>query len=145
MDRDQRAMFGPLIRGARKLNGLDQETLAEMVGVTRRTIGSIERGDTVPQPRVLKKLLQVLSLEPVPSDPDVQQFVALIEPLLQTVPAARRPALVQTIMEAVVAELRTGQIIPIPLSAAPSSVPDAVAADEQEQSIAGEAEESDTP
>lgn len=105
MDADERRAWGPLIREARKAQGLDQEDLAEMAGTTRRTIGSIERGDTTAQTDVLRRILTALGLtETLELDPDVKNFVAMIGPLLQRLGADERarlmPAIVRLVADA---------------------------------------------
>jgi transcriptional regulator with XRE-family HTH domain len=108
MNRDQRAAYGPVIREARKAKGLDQETLAEMTGISRRTIGSIERGDTVAQREPLVKLLTVLDLMPRATDDDVTSFLVVIAPLLQQVEPELRPRLMQDLVGVVLTEIRHG-------------------------------------
>lgn len=146
VDREQRRAFGPLIRQARKNKGLDQSTLEEMTGISRRTIGSIERGDTVAQRDVLAKLLAVLDLKPIILDPEVKTFLTVIEPLLQEVDPDRRPRVMANLVAMLVAEIRGADqhvVVftnsPAPVSDDSSSVELAIAAHE-DGSIAGEVE-----
>lgn len=48
----------------RKEKGMTQETLAELSGVTVRTIQRIEAGDVVPQHHTVKLLAEALNIEP---------------------------------------------------------------------------------
>lgn len=91
MNTEERKAWAALIREARVEQGLDQETLAEMVDVTRQTISNIETGRSTAQPRVLERILTTLGLwEPVELDQDVKNFLALIGPLLQQLPTDAR-------------------------------------------------------
>lgn len=111
VNREQRAAYGPLIRDARKGLGLDQATLAEMTGISRRTIGSIERGDTVAQQEVLDRLLKVLNLEQADVDPDVEALLSVIQPLLQQVDQSRREHLWNWVINAVALEVRASRAL----------------------------------
>lgn len=52
--------FGEKIKRARADLGLDQEQLAELCGVTRRSIVSYETGGKLPRARTLRRLSEVL-------------------------------------------------------------------------------------
>ncbi len=52
--------FGEKIKHARAELGLDQEQLAELCGVTRRSIVSYETGGKLPRARTLRRLSEVL-------------------------------------------------------------------------------------
>jgi transcriptional regulator with XRE-family HTH domain len=107
MNADERKAWGPLIREARKAQGLDQEALARMADTTRRTVGSIERGDTTGQPDVIRRILDALGLAPDPElDPDVRNFVALIGPLLQRLNDGERARLMPAIVELIADALK---------------------------------------
>lgn len=109
MDMNERRAWGPLIREARKAQGIDQETLAQMAGTSRRTVGSIERGDTVAQTQVLKRILQSLGLsEGLGVDSDVNNFLAMIGPLLQRLDGAERARVMPAIAALIAEELRGG-------------------------------------
>ncbi len=71
---------------------MSQDDLAEAAGTTRRTIGSLERGHTNPQPGTLGRILKVLGLDAAPAfDQEVETYLSsIIGPLLQQVPAAQR-------------------------------------------------------
>lgn len=110
MNRDERATWGPLVRAARDTQGLTQQELAEMANTTRRTVGSIERGDSTPQLGVLERVLEVLGLwspegdvTPIVRafaslDDDVLSFLALAGPLLQRLPMDVRADLMDELM-----------------------------------------------
>lgn len=94
VDREERAAWARLIRDLRRGKDLDQEQLASLADTTRRTIGSIERGDSVPQEDVLRRVLGVLGIDPEPeTSQDVRNFIALITPLLERLPAEVRAEL----------------------------------------------------
>ena len=52
--------FGEKLKEGRSRLGLGQEQLAELCGVTRRTIVSYETGGKLPRPRTLQRLSEVL-------------------------------------------------------------------------------------
>lgn len=111
VNRDERAAYGPIIREARRAKGIDQDTLAQMTGLSRRTIGSIERGDSVAQREPLLKLLTALDLAPTAADKDVRAFLTMVTPLLQQVDPDRRPRLMQDMVGVVLTEIRYGSRI----------------------------------
>jgi transcriptional regulator with XRE-family HTH domain len=100
MDRNERAAWGPRIRLARVRAGMRQEELAAKAGTTTRTLGSIERGDSVGQASVIERLIDALNLETSqpPLDPEVEVLVAMIGELLQQMPAEARPAVAREIV-----------------------------------------------
>ena len=57
---DIRTTIAARIHELRKQNGFTQRELAERSGVSRRTIQSIEAGDTLPRIEVLRKVLKAL-------------------------------------------------------------------------------------
>lgn len=71
-----------------------------MAGTTTRTLGSIERGDSVGQAGVIEKLIAALNLEAAQPtlDPEVEVLVAMIGELLQQMPAEARPAVAREIV-----------------------------------------------
>ena len=90
----ERLIWGQKIKDLRLSQGMGQEELAEASGVTRRTLGSIERGDVAGQAAKLTSILRILGVESEPrgySDFTEQQM-AIIAPLLDSVPAERRAA-----------------------------------------------------
>ncbi|MFC5676026.1 helix-turn-helix domain-containing protein [Aeromicrobium endophyticum] len=100
MDRNERAAWGPRIRLARVRAGMRQEELAAKAGTTTRTLGSIERGDSVGQASVIGKLIDALGLETSQPalDPEVEVLVAMIGELLQQTPAEARPGVAREIV-----------------------------------------------
>lgn len=105
MNRDERKAWGPLIRTAREALGLTQDDLAEQANTTRRTLGAIERGDTVAQLAVLERLLASLGMSPQQIDGDVETFLSMLGPLLQLLNAEQRAALMPEIARMVATEL----------------------------------------
>jgi transcriptional regulator with XRE-family HTH domain len=101
MNRDERRAWGPLIRAAREAQGLKQEDLADQARTSRRTLGSIERGDSVAQHDVLSRLLDVLGLTPRRLDDDIEAFMAMLGPLLQMLTVEQRLAVMPEVMQLV--------------------------------------------
>lgn len=103
MDKDERRAWGSVIRDLRKAAGLDQEQLAEQARTSRRTIGSIERGDSVAQRDVLRRVLTVLGVSPEPEiEPDIKAFLAMLTPLLERLTPEQRSTLQPKIVALVV-------------------------------------------
>ncbi|NKS97519.1 helix-turn-helix domain-containing protein [Rhodococcus hoagii] len=101
MDEQTRRAFAAKIKPARVAAGLQQEELAEMAGVSRRTIGNIERGKVVPQAEVLWKLMTALDLTPHPADdlPDwVDEYVQIIAPLIMAIEQPRRSQVMREVI-----------------------------------------------
>ena len=55
--------FGEQLSEARRINGITQERLAEMLGITRQGISNWERGRTFPDLDAIKQLSQILHYE----------------------------------------------------------------------------------
>lgn len=109
MDAETRKAWGPLIRRERAAQGLLQEDLARLAQTTRRTIGSIERGDSVGQAEVLRRILRVLGLEAGETlDRDVASFLNRIGALLQRMEAEPRERAMTLVFD-YVADVATGQ------------------------------------
>lgn len=105
MDKQERATLGPLIRAAREGLAWSQEELAVKAGTTRRTIGSIERGDTTGQTKKIEAVLDALGLvEGLVTEADVKTFVQTLTPLLQRLTVDERaqvmPAIVRLVADA---------------------------------------------
>ncbi|ORL01788.1 hypothetical protein A6F55_19035 [Prescottella equi] len=72
---------------------MTQQELADMSGVSLKTIGNIESGRIVPQMANLRKLMIALDLGPDPADSlpsDVHTWLAILGPLIANLPADRR-------------------------------------------------------
>ena len=109
MDKEERRAWGPLIRAAREAQGLNQEEVAQQANTSRRTLGSIERGDSVAQHDVLDRLLAVLGLAPKRLDDDVEAFMAMVGPLLQMLSIEQRRAVLPEITRLIAAKLSKGR------------------------------------
>lgn len=108
MDVGTRRAWGPVIRKERRAQGLHQEDLAQLAKTTRRTVGSIERGDTAGQAEVLKRILAVLGLETEPDlDREVAGFLDRLGSLLQRLDPDTRARAMSSTFE-YVADLATG-------------------------------------
>jgi transcriptional regulator with XRE-family HTH domain len=128
MEMHERATLGPLIRAAREGRGWSQEELATRAATTRRTVGSIERGDTTGQKKVLQRVLDALGVvDGLVTEPDVKTFVKTITPLLQRLTEEERarvmPAIVHLVADALAQH------------AAPSNVDDLAAKRARRQAI----------
>lgn len=110
MNREERAAFGPRIRAERSRMGMSQAQLAEAAGTTMRTVGSIERGDTTAQPKLLVRLLAALGLSPDGdgnADEELDTLVSVVRPFLATLDRAHRARVMPRLIEALVREMRT--------------------------------------
>lgn len=133
MDIHERATLGPLIRAAREGHGWSQEELARLAGTSRRTVGSIERGDTTGQVKIIQRVLNALGVvDGLVTEPDVKTFVRTITPLLQRLTEAERaqvmPAIVRLVADALAAHQSQagGQVLQFPVpSGPPPTVTDA--------------------
>ena len=54
--------FGLLIQTHRKAKGYSQDKLGELVGITRKSVSCIERGECYPSPENIFKIARVLDL-----------------------------------------------------------------------------------
>lgn len=100
----ERERYAAQIAPARKALGLSQTDLSERSEVARRTIGSIERGQVIPQAGVLKRLMVALDIYPADIaeySEATQGWIGLIAPLIESLPGEVR----QRYMLGVVAEL----------------------------------------
>lgn len=96
MEGPQRSQIGHRVYGARKAARLSQDELADASGVSRRTIGNIETGRTVPQRDVLDRLSAVLDLSTPFEETNPQwldDHIETISSLLLTLPAKQRDKL----------------------------------------------------
>jgi len=95
-----------MIREMRKRLGMSQDALAEAAETTRRTVGSIERGDSTGQPQKIERILKVLGLDPkAPLPADVTAFLVALEGLLPRIDAREREILFPQVFELVLASL----------------------------------------
>lgn len=101
MNREERAAWGPLIREARTSQGLTQEQLAEQVGLTRRTIHSMESGKFTPTRTSLDAVLEALGLqgEQPRLDTDVDKFLGVLGVLLQRLTPEQREVAMPAMVE----------------------------------------------
>lgn len=109
MDRSERAAYGPRIRAERTRMGMSQAELAEAAKTTMRTVGSVERGDTIASPDVLERLLHALGLSPIEAqavDAEMETLIAVVRPFLATLDAEHRAHVMPKLIEALVREMR---------------------------------------
>lgn len=104
--------FGPVIRAARRGQGLTLEEVAERSGVTRRTISDIERGNTKGQERKIRAILGALGISDLLLDGDVEAFITALGPLLQRLGPDERAELMPQIVRLVAQALRPDQELP---------------------------------
>lgn len=93
MDEQTRNAYASRIKQARVAANLRQEDLAKIAGVSRRTIGNIERGEVVPQANILWRLMTALDMAPRTVDhlPDwVDEYLQIIAPLIVAVQQPER-------------------------------------------------------
>jgi len=60
----ERNSLAQRIRAFRKLKGLTQLELSELLGVSIAVLGSIERGTRIPDDKMIQKIAQALNIEP---------------------------------------------------------------------------------
>lgn len=64
-DRDFKILFGKNLKRIRTEKGLNQETLAEKIGIEIHNLSRIETGSSFPRVKTLIKILNILNVEPV--------------------------------------------------------------------------------
>lgn len=107
MNTDERRAWGPLLREARKSLGLTLEEVERDSTVSRRTISDIERGNKVGQPAKLVSIMEALGIDPPETmDPDVENFAAMLRPLLQRLTPDERAEVMPEITRLVAERLR---------------------------------------
>ena len=110
MNRRERAAYGPRILAERTRLGMSQEQLAKAAGVSGRTIGNIERGDTAANREQLDRILRALGLSPTringAADDELATLIAVVKPFLATLNAEHRAAVMPRLVEALVREMR---------------------------------------
>lgn len=62
MDAVQREGVGARIKALREERGWSQERLAEEAGVSARTVWAVEKGESIPQPKKLRAILDALDV-----------------------------------------------------------------------------------
>ncbi|TBL69048.1 helix-turn-helix domain-containing protein [Paenibacillus thalictri] len=60
----EKNMIAQRIRAFRKLKGYTQTELAERLDVSIAVLGSIERGTRKPEPKIIRKISEVLGIDP---------------------------------------------------------------------------------
>ena len=109
MKRRERAAYGPRIRAERVRLGMSQAELAIPSKVSSRTIGNIERGDTVANPDELERILNALGLSPIgldDVDDELASLINVVRPFLATLNPAHRASVMPRLVEALVREMR---------------------------------------
>lgn len=107
MTEAERSEVARKILPRRKELRMTREQLHEMSDVSVRTIGSVERGETVPQADVLRRLATALDLGPgVSLDDDVERWLALVGPLLQEMSRGQRARVMQDLLPRLVSALK---------------------------------------
>lgn len=103
-----RERFAKQVGPARKAQGITQDALAEMSGVSKNTIGNIERGATVPQAAKLLPLLEFLGIGPssaIALRPVVAEQMDLIGSMLELLPDSEVPAVGAKVSKLVLDEI----------------------------------------
>jgi transcriptional regulator with XRE-family HTH domain len=60
----EKSSIAQRIRAFRKLKGYTQTELAERLNVSIAVLGSIERGTRKPEPKIIRKISEVLGIDP---------------------------------------------------------------------------------
>jgi transcriptional regulator with XRE-family HTH domain len=60
----EKNMIAQRIRAFRKLKGFTQNQLADQLDVSIAILGAIERGTRKPDPKIIRKISEVLGIEP---------------------------------------------------------------------------------
>lgn len=91
MTTDERRLLARYIRPLREVHDLTQGELAQSANVSRRQLGSIERGDAVPHEDVLRRVLKALRIDVDDvTDGEIERFTLRVRALLRLVPRAQR-------------------------------------------------------
>lgn len=105
----ERERYAAQIAPARKALGLSQEDLSERADVTRRTIGSVERGDSIPQAAVLKRLMVALDIFPCEQGDfsgSTSAWLAALGPLIESLPEPARERVMIEVVGSLAQQLR---------------------------------------
>lgn len=89
---------------------MTQEELARYAEVSRQTLSDIENGNTVPQQKVLYRILHVLGVdEETPQFEDqTELWLSLIGTLIETIPETRRGFAVDRVVRSLAEDIKTG-------------------------------------
>jgi transcriptional regulator with XRE-family HTH domain len=90
---------------------MSQAQLAAAAETTMRTIGSVERGDSIPQPETLRRILDALGIDtesrPKDDDRELDTLMAALRPMLAMLDDFRRAKAMPKLIEILTAEVRT--------------------------------------
>lgn len=126
MTAKERANLGPAVKERRIAQKMSQETLAEMAGISRKTLGTFELGKTAPQTEKLRAILEALDVAQV-SDierqygEDARGFIAAVVPLFERLPQHLKSDAQQDIVVLLAGKLQRaagGNVTPFPVAAA---------------------------
>lgn len=110
----ERQRFAAMLEPARKAAGLSQEDVAEMSGVSRRTIGNAERGDKIPQSSILRRLMIAVDLYDDRANPfsvDTRRWLAVVGPLVEQLPEGSRDSVMSGVVNGLSQEvMRLGRL-----------------------------------
>lgn len=85
-------LVGSNVRRFRKIRGLSQEALADVAGLHRTYIGSVERGERNVSVENIARLAQALNLLPYELLVEYDESLALNDSTKPTKSAAKRPS-----------------------------------------------------
>ncbi len=101
MDEQQRVLYAGRVEAARKGQGLSQDQLAKMAGVSRGTIGNIEDGKTVPQSAVLWRVMTALEMRPDMNaewSDEIEGWLRVLAPIIERIaPEARERVMLDVV------------------------------------------------
>ncbi|MEB0303851.1 helix-turn-helix transcriptional regulator [Cryobacterium sp. 10I1] len=93
MDWQTRLSYSQKVRPARVAQGLSQDELAEMAGVSRGTVMNLESGKSAPQADKLWRILLALDIAPGRDNEwpvYVEEYLRLIAPLITAITDEKR-------------------------------------------------------
>ncbi|MFE5790677.1 helix-turn-helix domain-containing protein [Rhodococcus erythropolis] len=127
---EDRERFAKEVGPARRSQGITQEELAEMSGISKNTIGNIERGATVPQAAKLLPLLRFLGIGPAALSlrPVVAEQMNMISGMFELLPDDDVPAVGAKVTRLILNEVHrlksTDNVVPMrPWNNAPTYDP----------------------
>lgn len=101
MTRQERLSHAARVETAREARGWTQQELADRAGVSRGSVGNIERAKTAPQAEKLWRVMVALDLSPDPlaGIPEAaRKWVAIIAPLIAALPDERREDVMMSVL-----------------------------------------------
>jgi transcriptional regulator with XRE-family HTH domain len=99
---DERAKLGAAIKELRMARGLSQSDIADAANITRKTYGTLERGERAAHAGNLRKVLEVLGIPQVSDfdryDEGTRMFIAITAPMFGALPESARAGAQQDVI-----------------------------------------------